>query len=57
MLRVASITSPIGTGLRIHAAAGVALVRVLDVLRRRVRGVLLGVLGRVRRARGRDGRV
>jgi hypothetical protein len=55
VLGVATIASPVGTRLGVHGALGVGLVRVLEVLLRRVRRVLLAVVGRVGWARGRDG--
>ena len=54
VLRVATVTGPVRTGLGVHGAASVGLVRVLHVLLGRVRGVLATV-GRVGRARGREG--
>jgi hypothetical protein len=55
VLGVAAIARPVGARLGVHGAAGMGLVRVLEVLLGRVRGVLLTVVGRVGRARGRDG--
>ena len=54
MLRVAAIARPVRTGLGIHGATGVCLVRVLEVLLGRIGRVLAAVRG-VGRARGRDG--
>ena len=54
VLGVAAVARPVGARLGVHGAAGVGLVRVLEVLLGRVGRVLAAVRG-VGRARGRDG--